>query len=82
MATKKTSIKSTKKSAKTAKHKPEAIAKLNPQFHAVLTKSLAAGAVRGSCQWTDNQGGFHCAGGVTKDACDNLQGQFTPEGSC
>lgn len=81
MATKKTA-KGKKKPEKIARHKPEAISKLNPEFHRLLTASLAAGAVKGSCLWQDNQGGFHCTGGVTKDACDNLQGQFTPNGSC
>jgi hypothetical protein len=78
----KNSANSKKKARKVARHKPAAINKLNPEFHGLLKTSLAAGAVTGSCQWMDNQGGFHCAGDVTKDACDNLQGQFTPGGSC
>jgi hypothetical protein len=80
MATKKTERK--KQPAKVAKHTTDAIGKVNPEFHRLLTANLTAGAPTGSCQWVDNQGGLHCAGGVTKDACDNLQGQFTPGGSC
>jgi hypothetical protein len=68
---------------KVTKHTPAAIGKLNPEFHRVLTASLAEpGEAKGSCRWTDPLGGFHCADNVTKAACDNLGGKFNPDGSC
>jgi len=81
MATKKKPAAKKTKGAK--KHSAATISKFNPAFHKILVESLAAPDVTtGSCQWTDPQGGFHCANNVTKDACDNLSGKFFPNSSC
>ena len=86
MAVKKRAVVKKKAVKKTAgkpvlKHSHELISALNPAFHAAM---IAAGpaAPRGSCRWSDANGGFHCADNVTKDACDNLGGRFTAGGQC